>query len=159
MPFRRGTPCVVAGPSRPLSVTQLLLDISLARLLLTVAAPALGPFRASLRAWTLAWHLLLALRRFLLRQLGWLAAPPQAGALRQLGGGLLDVRRWHLAAGGRAGWLRPRVKLLALMHGKNDGSQMHACRGLPQPKTNNHLGRPARPRGRAPALPPPQTPP
>lgn len=41
----------------------------------------------------------MSLRRCVLRAIGFLAAPPRSRALRQLGRGLLEVRRWHLAAG------------------------------------------------------------
>lgn len=48
-------------------------------------------------AW--CWSVAVALRRFVLRAVGYLAAPPRSRALRQLGRGLLEVRRWHVAAG------------------------------------------------------------
>ncbi|PSC75647.1 Triacylglycerol lipase SDP1 [Micractinium conductrix] len=87
-------------PARHGSVTQLLLDISLARLLLTVLGAALAPVRTSARwvAWT--WSLAVALRRWVLHCLGFLAAPPRSAALRRLGRGALEVRRWHIAAAG-----------------------------------------------------------
>ena len=95
---RSAAPCPA---TRPTSVTQLLLDLSLARLLLATLEVALGPITAALGPWRLACRLFLALRRLLLRSIGYLAAPAQHTALRQLGGGGLDVRRWHVAAGER----------------------------------------------------------
>ncbi|KAI7844766.1 hypothetical protein COHA_001648 [Chlorella ohadii] len=94
---RSAAPCPA---TRPTSVTQLLLDLSLARLLLATLEVALGPITAALGPWRLACRLFLALRRLLLRSIGYLAAPAQHTALRQLGGGGLDVRRWHVAAAG-----------------------------------------------------------
>lgn len=95
-----GRPGTVARPCR--SVTQLLLDLSLARLLLTVTGTLLGPVRASARACTRCWLLVVALRRALLRALGWIAAPlPHHSSLRHYWLGH-DPRRWHLAAGGAA---------------------------------------------------------
>lgn len=95
------------GPTRHVTVTSLLLDLSLLRLLLTVFDTVLGaPFRTSARWASTTWHLALALRRFVLRFLGYMAAAPQSRALRHLGGIAVDVRRWHLAAGGRQ---RPRL--------------------------------------------------
>lgn len=91
------------------SLLQLLLDLSLARLLLALAEASLGPFKAPFRWALAAWHLAAALRRFLLRSLGWLAAPLQSRALRQLSSGsLVEVRRWHVAAGA-ADRRRPQV--------------------------------------------------
>ncbi|KAL4443986.1 hypothetical protein ABPG75_011723 [Micractinium tetrahymenae] len=88
----------VAPP--PLTVTQLLLDVSLVRLLLTVLGVAFRPVQVSARWCAWCWSLAVALRRFVLRAVGFLAAPPRSPALRQLGRGLLEVRRWHLAAAG-----------------------------------------------------------
>lgn len=94
---RQGSPhaCVAR---RPTSVTQLLLDLSFARLLVAVLEVALGPITAALGPWRLACRVFLALRRLLLRSIGYMAAPAQLTPLRQLGAGL-DVRRWHVAAG------------------------------------------------------------
>lgn len=92
-----------ARAARPTSVTQLLLDISLARLLLTLAGVALGPVRVSLR-WCIAWwHLAIAARRAILRLLGYMAAPPASPTLRHLCRGVVEVRRWHVAAGAHVG--------------------------------------------------------
>lgn len=92
--------CPRPAGQHSLTVTSLLLDLSLARLFLTLLDTVLGaPFRTSARWASTAWHLALALRRFLLRLLGYMAAPPRAAALRQLGAGFLEMRRWHLAAG------------------------------------------------------------
>lgn len=86
----------------PRSVAQLLLDISLARLLLTAVGGVLGgPVRVSLQWWSILWRLFLAARRSVLHALGFLAAPPHSRGLQQLGRGALEVRRWHLAAGER----------------------------------------------------------
>lgn len=90
--------CSGAGAHRPLTVTGLLLDLSLARLLLTVLGVLGAPFRTSARWAASSWHLAQALRRFVLRLLGYMAAAPRSGALQRLGGGIVDVRRWHLAA-------------------------------------------------------------
>ncbi|KAI3427163.1 hypothetical protein D9Q98_007100 [Chlorella vulgaris] len=93
--------CPRPAGQHSLTVTSLLLDLSLARLFLTLLDTVLGaPFRTSARWASTAWHLALALRRFLLRLLGYMAAPPRAAALRQLGAGFLEMRRWHLAAAG-----------------------------------------------------------
>ena len=84
-------------------MSQLLLDLSLARLLVTLLGTVLAPFRgvlaANLFCGRSVWLLCTALRRGLLRLLGYLAAPPSSPTLRHLGRSLLDVRRWHLAAG------------------------------------------------------------
>ena len=118
---RRAAPS--CAPMRPLTVTQLLLDVSLARLVLTLAGALLAPFRTSARWAAWVWQLAAALRRFVLRLVGYMAAPPRHPALRHLGGGALDVRRWHLAAGapgvrshtGRRGSLfAPRVASVGL---------------------------------------------
>ena len=95
-------------------MSQLLLDLSLARLLVTLLGTVLAPFRgvlaANLFCGRSVWLLCTALRRGLLRLLGYLAAPPSSPTLRHLGRSLLDVRRWHLAAGaapaqgGRVWW-------------------------------------------------------
>ena len=92
------------GACRPThgSVTQLHLSLArldLARLLLTLLGAAGAPVRASLRAWSASFHLLLWLRHLLLRAIGYLAAPAQnRWVVRHLGG----ARRWHLAAGASA---------------------------------------------------------
>lgn len=93
----RAAPCPSPRPSG--SVSRLLLDISLARLLLATLEVALGPITAALGPWRLACRLLLALRRLLLRSIGYMAAPAQLPALRQLSAPLREVRRWHVAAG------------------------------------------------------------
>ena len=93
----RAAPCPSPRPSG--SVSRLLLDISLARLLLATLEVALGPITAALGPWRLACRLLLALRRLLLRSIGYMAAPAQLPALRQLSAPLGELRRWHVAAG------------------------------------------------------------
>ncbi|KAL4437758.1 hypothetical protein ABPG77_005670 [Micractinium sp. CCAP 211/92] len=84
----------------PLTVTQLLLDVSLVRLLLAVLGVAFRPVQVSARWCAWCWSVAVSLRRCVLRAIGFLAAPPRSRALRQLGRGLLEVRRWHLAAAG-----------------------------------------------------------
>lgn len=94
-----------AGSPGGRSVTSLLLDLSLLRLVLTVIArPVLTPFHGAVSLAHRAWALALALRRALLRLLGWLAAPSPAlrHAWAPVAGGA-DVRRWHVAAGAGAG--------------------------------------------------------
>lgn len=87
-----------AGGSKPFalqpafSATKLLIDISLARILLVL----LSPFRNSL-AWFLKIYFVVS--RGVLRTTGWLSAPPKTRALRHLAISLIDVRRWHLFAG------------------------------------------------------------
>jgi hypothetical protein len=108
------SPSCSLGPRS--SVTQLLLDVSLARLLFALTGALLAPFRTSARWAATAWHLAVALRRFVLRVLGFMAAPPRTPALRQLGSGLIEVRRWHLAAGAPA-WPQGAGRLTQLLFG------------------------------------------
>jgi hypothetical protein len=90
---------------RPLTVTGLLLDLSLAKLVLTLLDSVLGaPFRTSARWAATSWHLVQALKRFVLRLIGFMAAPPRSRVLRQLVAGV-ELRRWHLATGAAA-WAR-----------------------------------------------------
>lgn len=98
---KRGAACQKHG-----SVTQLLLDLSLARLLFTLVGAAGAPVRYSLRCWAASFNVLLWLRHLLLRAIGYLAAPAHSPwVVRHLAG----ARRWHLAAGARrcrrsSGW-------------------------------------------------------
>jgi hypothetical protein len=89
------------GPAR-FTLTKLLLDLTLARILLTLTS-LLTPFRGLL-AWNLflgrsCWQVARDVQRVLVRLVGWLSARPRSSALRSLGIGLVDVRRWHIAAG------------------------------------------------------------
>lgn len=89
------------GPGPPYSLTRLLIDITLARILITLGSiftPFKGWFTWNLLLGRSAWSLAQELCRVLVRLVGWLTAPPRHSGLQHLGGGLLRVRRWHLAA-------------------------------------------------------------
>ena len=89
-------------PCNDLSITRLLINITFARILLLLGG-LFTPFRGWL-SWNLLlgrslWQLARDIERLLVRLIGWLAAPPRHPWLRSLGTGVLNVRRWHLAAG------------------------------------------------------------
>jgi hypothetical protein len=90
-------------PCPKYSLTQLLVHFTFARILLLLGS-LVTPFKGWL-SWNLLlgrslWQLARDLERLIVRLLGWLIAPPRHPWLRSLGGGVLHLRRWHLAAGG-----------------------------------------------------------
>lgn len=90
---------LVSKPSTPFSVTKLLLDISILRILFLLVTP----FKRFL-AWQFScgrsvWNAAAVFERSLLQAVGWLSAPPKSKALRHLLSSSLDIRRWHLVAG------------------------------------------------------------
>lgn len=95
---------------RNYSVTKLLIDFTLARILLALTALA-SPVK-SYFGWQLVlgkslWALVRDLERLAVRLIGWLIAPPRHPWLRAAGSGVLGLRRWHLLAGAHdmlAGW-------------------------------------------------------
>eukprot|EP00887_Chlorella_sp_A99_P001278 scaffold14.g1278.t1 len=112
----------LARPSAPgFSFTKLLIDVTLARLVLaatTLIAPFRGLVALQLFLGRSCHQLTRDLLRWLLRTVGWLAATPQSRLLRRPGGALLDVRRWHYAAAALAIYssLAAAIRAWRLLH-------------------------------------------
>lgn len=89
-----------SGPLLPknYTVTRLLVDVTLARILIALGGIA-TPFRSCWAFNQRLCHVFRDLWRLLLRLIGWFIGPPRHPWLRLVPG----VRRWHLAAG--AGWV------------------------------------------------------
>lgn len=78
---------------------QLVLDLLLWRIALSLGAPFRRLLAVSLFLGRSSWTLVAEVQRWLLSTVGWLSAPPSLPLLKQLGRGYLQLKRWHLGAG------------------------------------------------------------
>lgn len=94
-------------PSR-FSIVRLLLEVSFARLLVTltsVISPVHFLFKWQLLCARVFWQLCRTLERASLRGVGWLASPVRSRLLRQVLSFISpQLRRWHVLSGERCLW-------------------------------------------------------
>lgn len=134
------------APCKQANLAQLLLDLTLVRLL-----GALGqPLRRAI-AWQLIlgkslWTLLADIVYRFSDGIGWLSAPPRDPLLRSVGRGIISVRRWHYTLG-EAPLLLPRISVPFTSRSSWSGDLKSLLLGMRSGRRGVHGDPPAHPAG------------